>query len=331
MVDETADAKSFVLGIPDELRAAFLYEAGQFCTFRVTVDGQQHLRSYSMSSSPDVDDEFQVTVKRVPGGVVSNFMVDTLVVGSLVDTTCPAGVFCLSRAVGRGDVVAFCGGSGVTPIASIAKTALATTDRTVRILYANRDADSVIFDDALAKLAVAYSDRVHLVTRLDVEDGFVDAAAATQVADDSTDADYFICGPGPFMDIVETALLDSGAPAERIHIERFTPAAPASGEADGADTADGGAGQVTITLAGRTETTEHHPGATILQTARQIGMAPPYSCESGSCATCMARLTDGTVAMHVNDALTDDEVADGLILTCQSVPTSPAVSVVYEF
>ena len=88
--------------------------------------------------------------------------------------------------------------------------------------------------------------------------------------------------------------------------------------------------QVTIELGGRTDTVEHRPGTTILQTARQMGMSPPYSCESGTCATCMAQLVDGTVKMHVNDVLTDDEVAEGWVLTCQSVPTAPTVHVVYE-
>ena len=88
--------------------------------------------------------------------------------------------------------------------------------------------------------------------------------------------------------------------------------------------------QVTIDLAGRVDTAEHRPGTTILQTARQMGMAPPFSCEAGSCATCMARLVEGTVDMFVNNALDDDEVAEGWVLTCQSVPTSPSVHVVYE-
>jgi len=111
----------------------------------------------------------------------------------------------------------------------------------------------------------------------------------------------------------------------RIHIERFTPAAPVAPEEPSADGV-----QVTIELAGRTDTVDHHPGTTILQTARQMGMAPPFSCESGNCATCMARLVEGQVEMFVNNALTEDELAEGWVLTCQSVPTTPSVHVVYE-
>ncbi len=124
---------------------------------------------------------------------------------------------------------------------------------------------------------------------------------------------------------------------EHIHIERFTPPEPSPSpeapDAADAETDAGAAGtatRVTIELDGRTDSVDHHAGTTILQTARQMGMAPPYSCESGSCATCMAMLVEGSVKMHVNDVLTDDEVAEGWVLTCQSVPTSASVHVVYE-
>jgi 3-ketosteroid 9alpha-monooxygenase subunit B len=323
VVDETADAKSFVLDVPPELEAAFAYRAGQFVTHRLSIDGQAHLRCYSMSSSPDVGDQFQVSVKRVPGGVVSNWMIDELEAGDVIETTCPAGVFCLPP--GDGDVVAFAGGSGITPVFSIVKTALATSTRRVHLLYANRDRDSVIFAGELDRLVERYPDRLAVTHRLDVEDGFADAEAVRPFAGIAADAEYFVCGPAPFMDIVEGALLDGDVDERRIHIERFIPAEPAPTEVD-----EGTTCRVTIELGGRTDSVEHHPGTTILQTARQMGMAAPFSCESGSCATCMARLVDGAVQMYVNNALTDDEVEEGWVLTCQSIPTTPSVHVVYE-
>jgi len=324
VVEETADARSFVLEVPPELQPAFTYRAGQFCTFRARIEGQTHLRCYSMSSSPEVDAELQVTVKRVPGGAVSNWMVDRLGPGDVVETTCPAGVFCLGS--DERDIVAFAAGSGITPVFSLVKTALATTPRRVRLLYANRDRDSVIFADELEQLAARHPDRLAVTHHLDVEQGFVDRDSVLPISGTADDAEYFICGPPPFMDIVEGALLDHRVEERRIHIERFTPpeqAAPT--EAATATTA-----RVTIELDGRTDTVDHRPATTILQTARQMGMAPPFSCESGSCATCMARLVEGSVEMHVNNALTDEEVAEGWVLTCQSVPTTPSVHVVYE-
>ena len=137
------------------------------------------------------------------------------------------------------------------------------------------------------------------------------------------------------MDLVEQSLHSRGVVPARIHIERFTPAEsmdeaepsapPGTGAAQEAGT------QVTVELDGRTSTADHRAGTTILQTARQMGLSPPFSCEAGSCATCMAMLVEGTAAMHVNNALTDDEVAQGWILTCQAVPTSPSVRAVYDY
>jgi ferredoxin-NADP reductase len=326
VVRETADTRSFVLEVPAELQHAFAYEAGQFCTFRARIGGQAHHRCYSMSSSPAVDGELQVTVKRVPDGVVSNWMNDELAPGDVIETSCPAGVFCLSP--GDGDVVAFSAGSGITPVLSIVKSALATTSRRVHLLYANRDRDAVIFAAELDGLMERYPGRLKVVHHLDVEQGFVDADAVGAFATIAADADYFICGPGPFMDIVESTLLGYDVNARQIHIERFTPAE----EVDLPEPSNGGptASMVTIELGGRSDTVDHRPGTTVLQMAREMGMAPPFSCESGNCATCMAKLVEGDVTMYVNNALTDDEIADGWVLTCQALPASPSVRIVYE-
>ena len=326
VVSETADTRSFVLEVPPELAAAFAYEAGQFCTFRVPIDDQQHFRSYSMSSTPAVDTELQVTVKRVPGGVVSNWMIDTLAPGDVIETSCPAGVFCLGP--DDGDVVAFAAGSGITPVFSIVKAALASTSRRVRVLYANRDRDSIIFAAALERLGERHPGRLAVAHHLDVEEGFVDADVVGPFISTGADAEYFICGPAPFMDLVEGALVDRHVDERRVHIERFTPPEPIPQPEP--ENVEASGSRVTIELGGRTDGVDHHPGTTILQTARQMGMTPPSSCESGSCATCMARLVEGAVTMHVNDALTDDEVEEGWVLTCQAVPTTSSVRVRYE-
>jgi ferredoxin-NADP reductase len=332
VVAETADAASFVLDVPDELGDAFAYEAGQFCTFRVVVDGEPLLRCYSMSSAPAIDDELNVTVKRVPGGVVSNWLLDHVEAGTELEVTFPAGVFLL--APDETELVAFAAGSGITPVHSLIKTALSTTTRGVRLLYANRDAESVIFKQDIEALETTYENRIDVVHHLDVEQGFVDADGIVAfLGDVAAGVGYYLCGPAPFMDIVESALLGAGVEPDRIHVERFTPIElPDAGEATSAEVdGDAAAARVTIDLDGRCESTDHRPGTTILQTARQLGMAPPFSCESGSCATCMARLVEGSASMFVNNALTDDEVAEGWVLTCQAVPSSSTVHVVYGF
>jgi 3-ketosteroid 9alpha-monooxygenase subunit B len=325
VVHETADASSYVLDVPAEIADGFAYEAGQFLTFRVDVGGEQYLRSYSMSSSPAVGDELQITVKRVPGGVVSNWMNDTLTPGDEIHATYPAGAFILSPA--RGDLVAFAGGSGITPVLSILKTALSSTSRAVRLLYANRDIESVIFASHLEALVERFGDRLVVEHHSDVERGFVDGEEVRRFLADPSDADFYVCGPGAFMDIVERTLLATGIEAERIHIERFTPPEP-----DLQETADHAPEvvQVTIELNGRTAVAQYRHGTTLLQTARSLDLRPPSSCESGNCATCMARVVEGSAVMRTNMALTAEEVADGWVLTCQAVPTSSAVHVVYE-
>jgi ferredoxin-NADP reductase len=326
-VRETDQASSLVLEIPDELRTTYGYAAGQFLTFRMALSGQTLYRSYSMSSAPEIDAELAVTVKRVPGGAVSNRLCD-LCVGDEVDASAPAGKFRLppdDRAV-----VAFAAGSGITPIYSLIKSAMVTTSRPVRLLYANRDPESVIFRAGLDAIVAERRERLDVRHHYDVTHGYVDAAVIEEYVEATRDAHVYICGPAPFMELVESTLLARDVPADRIHIERFTVAdspGPAAAERTAA-TADI---SVTIELDGETATASYHPGTTILQTARQLGMKPPSSCEAGNCATCMAKLVTGEVRMRVNDALFDDEVADGWILTCQSEPITRDVHVVYGY
>jgi 3-ketosteroid 9alpha-monooxygenase subunit B len=327
MVSETSSAVSVVLDVPPELSATFAYRPGQFCNVRLPIDGRSEMRCYSMSSSPALGETMAVTVKRVPGGIVSNWINDHLRAGDVVEMAPPSGFFQLTDT--SSDLVAFAAGSGITPVFSLLKTALATTERTVRLHYANRDRASVIFDAALGELQRAHPDRLIVVHSYDVEHGLLTPETVTAFATAAADSEFYICGPAPYMDIVESGLRTLDVEAARIHIERFTPADPPVEVAPLTPEAVGVA-RVTIELDGRSDTTDHRPGTTVLQTARQMGMAPPFSCEAGNCATCMARLVEGSVSMFVNNALTAEEVEDGWILTCQSVPTAPAVHVVYD-
>jgi 3-ketosteroid 9alpha-monooxygenase subunit B len=331
VVRETSDASSFVLDIPAPLRSAFTYAAGQYCTFRTDIGGQPVERCYSMSSAPEVDDDLQVTVKRVAGGAMSNWMNDTLAAGTEIDVSRPLGRFRLRA--GEGDLVAYGAGSGITPVFSLIKSALATTDRRIRLLYANRDADSVIFGPGLAALLARHPHRLQIVHHLDADQGLVTAAEIRGLLEGEAPVDVYLCGPVPFMDLTESTLTAAGVDPVRIFTERFdTPdPVPAPAAEPAAAAAPDTASEVTIELGGRTATTTHRAGTTILQTARQAGLAPPFSCEAGNCATCMARLVEGRADMLANNALTDDEIAEGWVLTCQAVPKSPTVRVVYGF
>ncbi|MFN2540366.1 MAG: FAD-binding oxidoreductase [Mycobacteriales bacterium] len=328
VVQETADTRSYVLDVPAELRAAYSYRAGQFCTFRVPVDGQEQLRCYSMSSSPDTDPDLTVTVKRVPGGVVSNWFLDSVGEGDVLECTRPAGIFCL-RDNDR-PVVAFCGGSGITPVLGLAKSALSTTARQVTLLYANRSADAVIFDAELERLAAEHPRRLAVTHHLDDAAGFLSLDDVRSFAEPHReDADFYICGPTPFMELVEQSLLDLGVSADRILVERFG-ALPAPPSTPAASEANDVPGTVTLVLKGQSHELSYVRGDTVLETARRGGLQPPYSCEAGNCATYMDVLKDGCAAMRTNNALTDDEVDEGWILTCQAVLSGPTATVEYE-
>ncbi len=336
VVPETHDASSFVLDVPDELRSLFGYQPGQFCTFRVHVNDDEQLRSYSMSSAPETDDDLTVTVKRVTGGLVSNWFLDHLGTGDAVEVTKPAGVFCPRGDAADRPVLGFCGGSGITPVMSIAKHVLATTGRRVRLLYANRDRDSVIFDAGLAALAEAHPGRLDVRHHFDADGGFLtEEGVAAFVGADGSDADCYVCGPGPFMDLVEPVLLGLGVARERIFIERFLVEQQEKDAAAVATPPAGSGGvdvpsEVTVILGGKKAVITYQPGDTLLETARRGGLRPPFSCEAGNCATCMAFLKDGSVTMRANNALSPEEVEEGWILTCQSLPSGQTVTVEYE-
>jgi ferredoxin-NADP reductase len=328
VVSETADAVSLVLDVPAEQAALFAYRPGQYVTVRVEVDGEVHLRAYSMSSAPGIDPDLRITIKRVPGGVVSNWLNDHVVVGDSVELTPPAGRFVVPD--GAGDLVAYAAGSGITPVLSIVTSVLAGSTRRVSLLYANRDRASTIFADRLDELAVQHDDRFRLAHHFDVDAGFVSPTAVARFARDAGGTDHFVCGPEGFMSTVEAALADVGVDPGRIYLERFTPAdeLPAEEVAGGGEPSR--QGEVTLHLGGRKVTVPHRPGTTVLQSARFAGLRAPSSCESGSCATCMARVVEGEARMRNNEALTRGEVADGWVLTCQAEPVSSSVTVVYE-
>jgi 3-ketosteroid 9alpha-monooxygenase subunit B len=321
IIKETADARTYVLA-PDE--TPFPYKAGQFCTFKVHVDGEDLYRSYSMSSAPETDSEMATTVKRVRGGKVSNWMLDNLVEGDEVTLTRAAGTFCLTDS--SASLLGFSGGSGVTPILSLAKSALATTDRRVRLLCADRDRPSVIFEAMLDDLVARYPDRLTVVRHIDADSGLLDPAAVVEFVGEDTDADNYVCGPEGFMSVVTSALPGPG----KVFIEDFD-AAPQPHEPESTtDQSEETGGTITIHLDRKKAEVPRVPGETLLESARRAGMSPPFSCEAGNCGTCMARLSEGCATMKTNDALEPDEVEEGYVLTCQAVPDTPSVTVHYE-
>jgi 3-ketosteroid 9alpha-monooxygenase subunit B len=330
VVRETHDSCSLRLAVPDELEQTFAYRAGQFLTFRVTVDGKRLVRCYSLASSPITDPVHKVTVKRVVEGRVSNRLNEEILAGDTLEVMKPAGVFCLQeRSDADRPIWLFSAGSGITPVISIIKTALATTNRPLRLLYANRNEDSIIFQAELEALVAAHPGRLDVEHSLDDRDGFVDIDRARGFVRDAAAADFYICGPGPFMDVAEAALAQLGVSAERIFIERFE---SVSDEPSGGATAPEveGSTVVRVTLDGKTTEVLCRPDETILQAARRAGLEPPFACEEAYCGCCMARLKSGEVEMKTNDGGIDDaQIEKGWVLTCQGVPKSPVCTVEY--
>jgi 3-ketosteroid 9alpha-monooxygenase subunit B len=324
IVRETNDARSIVFAVPRAVRPLFDYQAGQFLTLEVEHEGERLRRCYSLASSPACEDEHKVTVKRVQGGRVSNWLNDRLREGDVVSVLPPEGRFVLGK--GAAPLLLFAGGSGITPVISIAKTALATTERSVRLLYANRDAQSVIFAEELEALLRRHSARFTVDHRFDDVHGFVDGPLVRGTVT-TTDVECYLCGPSPFMATVERALGEAGVAPERVHVERFV--SPTDAPRVTPPPADGASfpAEIVVALAGRTHLVPYEPGKSILRAMLDAGLPAPYSCEEGFCGCCVARLREGAVDMAADDALTADEKARGFVLTCQSRPRTKECSV----
>ncbi len=335
LVRETADSCSIIFEIPAELTERFRYRAGQFLTLQIPYDGKTLSRCYSLASSPDTEAVHKVTIKRVEDGRISNWLNDRVSVGDVVRVLPPGGLFVMNDGVNP--LILFGGGSGITPIISIIKTALATTSRSVKLVYANRDEASVIFQSELETLAGEYADRFEIVHSLDSVDGYMTVERVRELIVDHADSEYFVCGPGVFMDIVEEAVRGAGIPDERFHIERFVSppdpdeqAAKLEEAAAAAAAVPGGAPtSITVYLDGKTQEIPYEAGQTVLMAAQKAGLEPPFSCTDGFCGCCMAKLSTGRVEMVNNDFLSKKELEQGWVLTCQSVPSEGPLKIEY--
>jgi 3-ketosteroid 9alpha-monooxygenase subunit B len=333
IVRETADASSFVLEVPPELAETFGYRAGQFLTFELHVGGERLLRCYSLASSPDVDPAHKVTVKRVAEGRASNWFNDVPREGDVLEVMPPGGVFVLRPHATP--LCLFAGGSGITPVISLVKSALATTGRRMKLVYANRDRDSIIFRDELERLVGEHPDRLAVVHHLDHEQGFLVPAQAKAHVAGLESADFYICGPGPFMDVVEATLLGVGVPQERIAIERFVSIGGPEDLVEDARAAREAAerahpDEIVVRLDGRVHRVPYAPGDTVLAAARKGGLEPPFACEDGYCGSCAAKRLRGEVTMRKNEVFSQREVEAGNILTCQARPCSGELEVSYD-
>lgn len=345
---ETVD--SIVIGfvIPQALRSEFTFIQGQYLTLKVTVNGEELRRSYSICSSPLDPDEVRIAVKRVEGGRASTALVEKLQPGMTMEVMTPMGNFhTLLNAAHRKHYACFAGGSGITPILSIIKTVLRTEPNSrLTLFYGNTDSDRIIFRSKLEELKTKHGDRLsvhHILTFGKDEDmlynGLITVEKATALASrfvvDSSDTEYFICGPEPMMVNVSQALEKLGVDKKRIHIELFTSPVSTDARKDAPKPASSGTfsgvAEVTVIMDGRSHQMRIPAnGDAVLDAALTAGLDVPYACKGAVCCTCKARVVEGEVAMDMNYALTDEEVADGYVLTCQTHPRSAKVTIDYD-
>lgn len=342
-------ANSIVVGfkIPLELREDFRFVHGQYLTLKLTVNGEELRRSYSICSSPLDPDEIRIAVKKVPGGRASSVLVDKLQPGMTLDVMTPMGNFTTALIPGaQRHFVAFAAGSGITPILSILKTVLRTeSESRFTLFYGNTDVDRIIFREKLEELKAQYGDRLgvhHILTCGTNEDmlfnGRITREKAAQLlgrfVSDSLDKEYFICGPEQMMVNVSEALEDQGVEKKRIHVELFT--TPVTSDAKVAPVAVGdgaftGISKVKVIIDGRESVLDiPASGDPVLDVALDAGLDVPYACKGAVCCTCKARVLEGQVEMAMNYALTDEEVEDGYVLTCQTHPRSANVTIDYD-
>lgn len=332
VVQETSDAVSLQFAVPAELVERFRYRPGQFLTLRLPWQGEHLLRCYSMSSAPTVDAQLRVTVKRVVEGRGSNWICDHVQVGDVIEVMQPAGVFVPQSL--DGEFLLFAGGSGITPVFSILRSVLLRGRGQVRLVYANRDEESIIFREALKDLLEQYADRLDVIHLLDSVQGRPTVSLLKRLSRGYENAQAFICGPGPYMDAAEQALQELKLPAENIHVERFVslPSEESRDEEQQAvltESAEVDQAQISIELDGQHFELQCQGDETILDAAEKAGIDLPYSCMAGMCASCMCEVTEGEVKLLHNDVLDERDLSRGLTLTCQAVPRTARVSLKY--
>lgn len=338
------DATTITFDVPNYLKETFQYHPGQHLIIKFHINGEEVRRSYSLNSCPFNNEPLQVTVKRVKGGLVSNFVNNKLNVGDELEVMSPQGRF-------YGDIkedayktyFLFAAGSGITPIISILKSVLiASPNSVVNLFYGNTNQDTIIFKNELQELQDQYPKRLQIVHTLSNPNvwstwkqwngrkGKIDNEAVEWFISNyppiAQSTEYYICGPGAMNVSVRNTLIGMQIPKQLIHIEQFGGSKEdLNSKIIAIDNAE-----LTTSLNGEKYHLNVPKGKTILQVLKESKVDPPFSCESGVCGTCIAKVIKGKVEMKSCMALEDHEIDNGLVLTCQAMPTSEKIEIVFN-
>lgn len=337
------DAMTIRLDVPAELEKSFQYVAGQYLTVQFELNGEQVRRSYSLNSCPYKDKQLSITVKRVDGGLVSNYINDTIRIGSELLVAIPQGAFQLiPEPSAYKSYFLFAAGSGITPIFSMVQSILAMAkESVVYLFYGNVNQDTIIFKEELDQLVEQYGvHRFKLIYSLsapkvwttwkqwDGRKGRIDAKAVEWFINShppiAQQTEYYICGPGAMNIAVRKTLLGLGVPKDLIHLEQFGALPIDDNAIPIVDQA-----RLIAKLDGQVHELSIPKGKTVLQTMKRAGISPPHFCESGVCGSCVATVKKGETAMKACMALDEADIKQGKILTCQAVPTTKDVEVVF--
>ncbi len=342
---ESTDSVSVAFAVPDDLRDKFAFTPGQHIVIKADVNGEECRRNYSLCVAPR-DEEWRVAIRRVAGGRFSNWANDNIRAGDTLAVAPPHGSFTYRFDPAHAHLYAgFAGGSGITPILSLLKTALAEEPQSRFVLcYGNRATANVMFLEQLAELKDLYLDRFQLIHILEQEEdeialfnGRLDAEKLGQlfpaIIDPAEIDAAFICGPAPMMEAVSSTLRMVGVPEDHILVEHFLAEPPSADQLAAMEKLkqQSSGRSVTLVMDGRRRLVEFDPAkGSILENARAAGLPAPFACKAGVCATCRARVVEGEVAMAVNYGLSKEETDHGYVLTCQSIPLTDKVVLDYD-
>lgn len=336
---ETDNAVCISFDIPSDLQSIFVFKAGQYITLKTIINDNEVRRDYSLCTNPN-SGELTVIIKEVSDGVFSKYANSNLNVGDSIDVATPNGRFIFEPDPdSKRTIVAFAAGSGITPIMSIARTVLEQEpDSNFVLVYGNKTPNDTIFYSALLDLKTMYDHRFQLkfvfsqCQETDALFGRIEKSSVNYVLnqmDASVDVDaFYICGPEAMINNVKSTLIERGVPDDKIKFELFTVSTDTTENTE--TPISDGKTFVTVLVDDEEATFTMSQTKTILEEALSNDIDAPYSCQGGICSSCIARLKEGKVEMRQNNILTDSEIEEGLILTCQSQPTTPTVTVDYD-